>query len=860
MAYSTQGSTAVSVLNFGARGDGITNDTAAIQRLTDSVASKGGGTVFFPRATYLTSGYINITGNNVTWLGERGARIVTAPSGNYQKINVSGVSGVVIDTLEIDCGRTTGRYHVYDGSIALFNVTGFTLQNSRITHTEGIGIFSKGATKNVNVLNNQFDDYFIGIYTNSSEVSGSATQYITVDKNNFFNCWTNEYSTFSASVKLQNNGFESGNNVPGQSCGHKITNNSIVSGGLLGVELWGYITDSTVSNNTIQDCDFGVSIAAFSSNIVVDSNTINGASYVGIEVADAQNVVVSNNVINGATGLTYPYNNPSSRACKTQAGIISNSSLTTNPIQTNIIGNIIKNCSDGNIKTFASNSINIVGNILHNDALGAGSSFVNQNTSNVNFSNNVMNQFSTGNYFIVLDGEYGADNITIANNDFNGAIAQWGIFYYNNFSTGNNNDNILVENNRTTNVTYCGYGMVQGSNDPTRLLQRNNFGPTGAGYSIVDRSIPAGSTPYGTTNIANGIQYYGNYSYTIPSGVGITGDGVWLCVWSGGGGYVNNVRVKYLGYSDYGNDATSTEFFASMMPYQAAGLEHSLAAMPQGNYFASQILQAKTLSHDSSAITNSLWIKIQPVASGIYSPLNIYYSEQNGLNQPYATYTEPVDTQNNAKLFFNQNNKENIMAKYSYGVALGNSARIYSPSSGILVLDAAIVSGAGVSNYWNSGANATIWNANTGNVGIGTSSPGALLHVGQNDGLENVPRAPVVLSRYWANSGDTRASALFHYKVGGQSDMLVVGVAGDGGSNNSPAQLSQAKMVVQANGNVGIGTTSPSNPLHVVGTPRFDASLSSTATTSSTGFLLIPIGFLTINITGGNFKIPYYNV
>jgi hypothetical protein len=57
---------------FGARGDGVTSDTAAIQRAIDAAQQAGGGTVFFPCGTYLlrsSDPRIKVTGNDVRLVG-----------------------------------------------------------------------------------------------------------------------------------------------------------------------------------------------------------------------------------------------------------------------------------------------------------------------------------------------------------------------------------------------------------------------------------------------------------------------------------------------------------------------------------------------------------------------------------------------------------------------------------------------------------------------------------------------------------------------------------------------------------------------------------------------------------------------
>lgn len=59
----------VSVKDFGAVGDGVTDDTAAIQAAINAVAANGGGSIFFPEGTYLLSSELTITTAGITLFG-----------------------------------------------------------------------------------------------------------------------------------------------------------------------------------------------------------------------------------------------------------------------------------------------------------------------------------------------------------------------------------------------------------------------------------------------------------------------------------------------------------------------------------------------------------------------------------------------------------------------------------------------------------------------------------------------------------------------------------------------------------------------------------------------------------------------
>lgn len=102
-----------SVKSFGAVGDGVTDDTVAIQAAVDSVRSHGGGTVFFPAGTYAISAALNITSGTEWynkdgfWLvGEgAGSRIMrSSPTATHTLISFIGPAG------HSDATAQTGGY------------------------------------------------------------------------------------------------------------------------------------------------------------------------------------------------------------------------------------------------------------------------------------------------------------------------------------------------------------------------------------------------------------------------------------------------------------------------------------------------------------------------------------------------------------------------------------------------------------------------------------------------------------------------------------------------------------------------------------------------------------------------------
>jgi hypothetical protein len=157
----------------------------------------------------------------------------------------------------------------------------------------------------------------------------------------------------------------------------------------------------------------------------------------------------------------------------------------------------------------------------------------------------------------------------------------------------------------------------------------------------------------------------------------------------------------------------------------------------------------------------------------------------------------------------------------------------------------------------------------TGNLGIGTTTVGARLHVDGSSaifgagegGTATVGQNFIIKGASGAGSNTTGANLTFQPGNGtgsGKSGSLIFQTA-PAGSSGTTATTMATRMTVTADGNVGIGTTAPVAQLAVVNTTNTPAiTVGQTSGTSANGDLT-SIDFLLRNTAGGGMSTPAVN-
>jgi hypothetical protein len=314
VSYSMINGGCANVLDFGAKGDGTTNDTAAIQAAVDSL-SVNGGAVYFPKGTYkvvpptATTGCIWVRYNNITLFGDGASSIITVGtsntavpihvcSNNDLSISPSAISTQIFNFVCRDLavnGSGVPAYYAlaYGRGILMRVVTNAIVENCFVTNMSMIGICSEGGNGKFLVNGNIVTNCFY------SAINYNGRAYQSIISNNI--CFGSNISANSVSIQANGPCTIENNTVYGSPGDYANC------GGIM----WGegpYSGVGIISGNIVKHCRFGIKTiyngpCTITNNLIVNCLTLSGIVLIGgtatsFPVGSTDNLVSNNTLIN----------------------------------------------------------------------------------------------------------------------------------------------------------------------------------------------------------------------------------------------------------------------------------------------------------------------------------------------------------------------------------------------------------------------------------------------------------------------------------------------------------------------------------------------------------------------------------
>jgi hypothetical protein len=194
--FAITGLTLASVKNYGAKGDGVTNDTAAIQAAIDDAIAAGLGGVFFPPGTYQISaqGPVVSAASSFHILGAGAAsklRFVDGAHGaDAWLLRIDGASTFVdIDGLRLDGNRSGVTSGWGDALIHLGNCSDIEIHNCVLDNGYSMAIrIGKGSTtKRIRIHHNALGSFNATAASAFGVISVGGASDIVVENNAFDN-------------------------------------------------------------------------------------------------------------------------------------------------------------------------------------------------------------------------------------------------------------------------------------------------------------------------------------------------------------------------------------------------------------------------------------------------------------------------------------------------------------------------------------------------------------------------------------------------------------------------------------------------------------------------------------------------
>lgn len=333
------------ITNYGAVGDGSTDDSDYIQAAIDAVPVAG-GVVYFPAGTYRVTKQILIDSKpNIQFLGDGYASVIKPDNGSYIVMLFDNASGsAMLQGLSFDSGNYVNPTMTM---VKMTGATAYTTIKDCVFSGCAYGLYL-GETYVIKVVDNQFSNCGVCLYATNAE--GSVADLL-IDGNTFGTCLFGSdplVRLIYNGVRFTNNYFETESKyraslyISTNSQDTVVVGNQWFNSGGITIEASNLVTFTgncmVNSYDSVNKYSFRVNGSAIAT---ISGNTFNAGTLP--EAIDCFSLSGTANIVgNTINGWTVGVNLPSSGS---------------------VIGNTIANCGTG-IKSVSAAAAFVVGNFL----------------------------------------------------------------------------------------------------------------------------------------------------------------------------------------------------------------------------------------------------------------------------------------------------------------------------------------------------------------------------------------------------------------------------------------------------------------------------------------------------------------
>jgi parallel beta-helix repeat protein len=614
------GANVFSVVDYGATGNGSTDDRAAIQAAVDAANTAGGGVVYFPIGSYaVTSGTVTVSSTaGITLRGAGiGSVIKSTVSTQGAKVTITGTN-VGVEMLKFDGGYTSGAH---SGDFGLINITdGKKVRIRLCTFVNSLdrAIRIRGAAEDLDISYNVFSNHFEAIHSFATS-SSAIPQRIAITHNFFRDNWGTGAET--GAVKLQNG-------QTTRSAGHIVSDNIISNTGQMGIELWNSLADSTITGNTIERVEFGISLDG-TIRTAVTGNTVKLVTYTGIESATSTaDNTITGNIVSG-------YNSSGTRTGT--YGIITSN---TPPTRIAIVGNSVRGFTSAGVQLqTTTNSL-----VAQNQISDCVKLISLQGSSYIDVKGNQL--LGPCSYHVWIEAFGGnQSNIAIEENRLTGLAGDDNLMIYDSAGTYTIS-NVIVKHNDVGDATYTNLSFNLNcplSRLPYFLMLDNYSVPGTSKASWADGGrtdqLPI---PFFSGDQAKGLPVAKKFTFSVGSSAGDQWFKIFSLDW--GSPLVLPLHV-YANAIATDNKASSITAAIGASPY---GQDAAIFKFPDGNYQGGSI-KGIIYNNPSSGSVHEVWLRFGPTA-GI--TVEVYGSDwaSSWITAPSAVTSTPSWASNTYEL------------------------------------------------------------------------------------------------------------------------------------------------------------------------------------------------------------------